>query len=97
MSARRESLMVVENCTRRHMATSIRGLILNHPMRDWPQLFTNDAGDPVTIDEVWDEIREAIAKGYDVLPHGQCDNVQADGSCGGHPVVAAEEWEGSDR
>ena len=64
-----------------HVCQSIAGLenlMKKGKIIDW--LMIDDR--PATIWEIQEAIREAKAKGYEVLP--PCDNVKSTGHCAGH-------------
>ena len=67
--------------------------LLNMPARRLTQMcrqgvITRDDGSALTVDELLAELNQAKAKGYAVMPSGECDNYDASGRCQGHVEIA---------
>jgi len=65
-----------------HICQSIAGLERLMKKGTKIEWLLNDDDKPATYDEIRAAIKEAKAKGYEVLP--PCDNVNSTGHCQGH-------------
>jgi hypothetical protein len=68
-----------------HMSICIRGLLKNKlGKKSLKGFFTTDNGKPCTHDQAMDYLMDCLAKGWEVIPMGECDNFDYKTGCKGH-------------
>lgn len=76
--------------TRRHMSVNIEGLLANCKRRKIT-FMEHDDGTPMTDTEARTYIAECQAKGWKLLPTGDCEGFDPFGKgCPGHPIPDEE-------
>lgn len=71
-----------------HICVSLNVVKIALATGTWAQLCLMVGDRPATEDEIAQDVVDAIAKGYEVLP--PCDNVDEKGRCKGHDIEDGE-------
>lgn len=88
--------MTTDNATytRRHMSANIEGMLRNYKGKKMDGLFNDDNGRLLSDKEARKYLHECLAKGWRVIPMGNCDGFDHQTGCPGHPITK-EEYENS--
>ena len=79
-----------------HMCADIRGMLKNNTRKDSLKgALKDDTGRALSRDEARDYLYDCLAKGWRVIPYGDCDNFDYQTGCQGHSAAAKED-EGDD-
>lgn len=73
--------------TRRHMCMNIEGALRNYGKKSMAGLITEDSGAEWTDKMVRNYLQECLAKGYRVIPMGDCEGFDYQKGCPGHPIT----------
>ena len=69
----------------RHMCADIRGMLRNHARKgSLKGVFKDEAGRGVSDEAARDYLYDCLAKGWQVMPMGDCDNFDYQTGCKGH-------------
>lgn len=70
-----------------HMCADIRGMLKNCTRKgSLKRVFMDDTGQWLTDEEARDYLYDCLAKGWRVIPVGDCDNFDYQTGCKGHPA-----------
>ena len=68
-----------------HFCADIRGMLNNHTRKgSLNGVFTDETGRKIPHDEARDYLYDCLAKGWRVIPMGECDNFDYQTGCKGH-------------
>jgi hypothetical protein len=68
-----------------HMSADIRGMLNNHSRKgSLKGVFKDDNGRPISDYEAREYLYDCLAKGWKVIPMGDCDNFDYQTGCKGH-------------
>ena len=68
-----------------HMCADIRGMLNNHSRKgSLKGVFKDDAGNKVSDEDAREYLYDCLAKGWQVIPFGDCDNFDYQTGCKGH-------------
>ena len=71
--------------TTMHMCADIRGMLNNHTRKgSLKGMFKDEAGREISHEEARDYLYDCLAKGWRVIPFGDCDNFDYQNGCRGH-------------
>jgi hypothetical protein len=71
-----------------HMRANIEGMLRHYKRRKMDGLMNDENGDPMSDFEARKYLKEAKAKGWKVIPCGDCEGFDHfGGGCPGHPVI----------
>ena len=73
-----------------HTSVNITGLLRATKRKSLNRLFTNDEGKALSDKEARDYLNECLAKGWKLIPAGDCDNFDHQTGCQGHPVTQTQ-------
>ena len=70
-----------------HMCADIRGMLNNYRRKgSLKGVFKDKDGRPLSDNEAREFLYDCLAKGWRVIPYGECDNFDYQTGCKGHPV-----------
>lgn len=73
--------------TTMHLCANIRGMLNNHSRKgSLKGVFKDETGRGLTDEEARDYLYDCLAKGWRVIPYGDCDNFDYQNGCMGHPA-----------
>jgi len=68
-----------------HMCADIRGMLENNTRKNSLKgVFKDDDGRSLTHEEAREYLYDCLAKGWRVIPYGDCDNFDYKTGCKGH-------------
>lgn len=68
-----------------HMCADIRGMLKNHSRKgSLKGVFKDETGRGLSDEEARDYLYDCLAKGWKVIPYGECDNFDYQTGCKGH-------------
>jgi hypothetical protein len=71
----------------KHVSMNIAGALRNFGKRSMAGLITEDNGAEWTDKMVRDYLAECLAKGWRVIPCGDCEGFDYQTGCPGHPII----------
>ena len=70
-----------------HMCADIRGMLNNYRRKDsLKDVFVDDNGKKLSDYEAREYLYDCLAKGWKVIPCGECDNFDYQTGCKGHEI-----------
>jgi hypothetical protein len=74
-----------------HMCADIRGMLNNYTRKgSLKNTFTDETGHKLSHEEAREYLYDCLAKGWKVIPMGECDNFDYQTGCKGHRVEDTE-------
>lgn len=73
-----------------HLCCDIRGLLENYRRKSLKGVFHDENGRGLTDDEAREYLYDCLAKGWKVIPMGDCDNFDYQKGCKGHKEGGVE-------
>lgn len=72
------------------MSVNIKWVLENYKGRSMGGLINDDNGRPMTDKEARKFLAEGLAKGWSVIPCGNCEGFDYETGCPGHPISKKE-------